>query len=182
MEIGWAKADSPVASVAAACASTDWDYRGDVPEFVDGPLSGCPDGPAPGLFVCFLPIPMPLPVSPPRPIDPSFVPDFPVLVKAPVSGEPDSPRFISGPEPVVPPAPLAVPPLDVPAELPLPLPLPPALPAPPACAKACVAPIAKMSAVVRADFICFPITVFLGVFPYGTHNVVNRCPFPPCYR
>jgi hypothetical protein len=137
----------------------------------------------PELFVCFLPMPIPLPVSPPRPIDPSFVPDLPVLVlvKDPVSGEPDCPGLISGPEPVVPLAPLAVPPLDVPAELPLPLPLPlpPAPPAPPACAKAGVAPIAIMSAVVRANFICFPITVFLGVFPYGTHNVTNRCPFLP---
>jgi hypothetical protein len=58
-------------------------YRGEVPEFVDGPLSGIPDGPDRVVepSVCFfLSIPVAVPVSPLRPIDPSFVPDLPVPV------------------------------------------------------------------------------------------------------
>jgi hypothetical protein len=121
----------------------------------------------------FLSIPASVLVSPFR-----VVPDSALLVPLEVLvPEPDFDDPISDAGPLV------VPLLGVPAEPPLPLlDVPPEPLLPPACAKAGVAPIARMSAVVRANFICFPIAIFLGLFPYGTQNEVNTSLFPLCGR
>lgn len=131
-------------------------YCGDVPELVDPfPCEPVPDVPMLeplGYFCLLMAAPLPLPLF--RPIDPLFIPDPDELVpvEVPVPVVPDCPVPVAEPDPA-------------PAEEPDPVaaPAPPAPPDP--CAKTGVAPIARMSAVVKTNFIVLPRNCLARMIP-----------------